>query len=116
MGRPLKRIVNERYPGFAQRLRALMEKRDIETQSGLAKLVGTTPGEVGHWLRGERMPTLRRQWERLCEVLGVDVDYLMFGYKEAHKKSFVIVLIADGEQKQKIEREVIGKVVYMIEL
>lgn len=96
MGRPRTRQRNPREPeicrAFAERLKKLIEHGAwdngqhiaIRSQRDLARLVPTSPGEVGLWLNGERTPTLYNQIERLCVLFRVDPGYLMFGRK-AHE-------------------------------
>lgn len=63
--------------GFADRLNQAMYDRDMSA-SQLAKLVGMERKTVYTWQWGYTMPN-SLILARICNVLGVSADYLLFG-------------------------------------
>lgn len=63
--------------GFADRLNQAMYDRDMNA-SQLAKLVGMERKTVYSWQWGDSMPN-SLILARICKVLGVSADYLLFG-------------------------------------
>lgn len=63
--------------GFADRLNQAMYDRDMNA-SQLAKLVGMERKTVYTWQWGYTMPN-SLILARICNVLGVSADYLLFG-------------------------------------
>ena len=59
------------------RIRALRHEAGI-SQSGLAKIIGVSPGAVGNWEQGQSYPTIK-QGMKICRSLGVVLDYLYRG-------------------------------------
>ncbi|NPV80689.1 MAG: helix-turn-helix domain-containing protein [Firmicutes bacterium] len=60
---------------FAERLRALREKKEV-TQKEVGDLVGVTDAAVGMWEQGKRLPDAETI-ARLADFFGVTVDYLV---------------------------------------
>ena len=65
--------------GFAERLNQALYERNISGQK-LAKLVGMERKTVYMWTNGDVMPN-SLILERICKVLNVSADYLLFGEK-----------------------------------
>lgn len=63
--------------GFADRLNQAMYDRDVNATQ-LAKLVGMERKTVYSWQWGDSMPN-SLILARICKVLGVSADYLLFG-------------------------------------
>ena len=59
------------------RIRALRHEAGI-SQSGLAKILGVTPGAVGNWEQGSSCPTAR-QGVNICDKFNVSLDYIFRG-------------------------------------
>src|SRR5574337_424785 len=66
---PTKKLINAN-----ERLKAAREQR-CWTQARLAEEVGTTPGTVGRWERGESIPFPHYR-EKLCQVFGKSPEEL----------------------------------------
>lgn len=62
---------------FATRLFDILQEREYK-QLWVAKMVGTDPKRVNDWVHGKCLPDLWH-FKKLCKVLGVSADYLLFG-------------------------------------
>jgi SOS-response transcriptional repressor LexA len=76
-----------------------MKSKGFSSQESLAKRIGTTPGEIGNWTRGNRIPTLKEHWKNLCSELSTTIDYLLFG-KEPTPKDFIISIESTENDKK----------------
>lgn len=65
--------------GFSDRLNQILYDRNISAQK-LAKLVGMERKTVYTWTNGYSMPN-SLILARICKVLNVSADYLLFGEK-----------------------------------
>ena len=59
------------------RIRALRHEAAI-SQSGLANILGISPGAVGNWEQGQGCPTLK-QGLKICTKFSVSLDYIFRG-------------------------------------
>jgi|GEM_PF-2522505 len=66
-------IVNDEE--FRHWLKRQLRRREW-SQSEFARRLGTAPGVVSHWVRGDRVPD-PASCDRIADVLGVDVDLVL---------------------------------------
>lgn len=71
---------SEILKNFSSRLRLLMDKKRIKGKH-VAEACGVKSPTVTGWRNGEYLPDNRKQL-KLAELLGVNVDYLVFGRTE----------------------------------
>ena len=72
------------------RIRALRHKVDL-SQSGLAAMLGVSPGAVGNWEQGQGCPT-EKQGVKICEKFNVTLDYIYRGHVNqlAHGRAAIL--------------------------
>ena len=63
---------------FGLRLRQVRTARDFPSLASLARVVRVNPDTVGAWEAGRNYPKVP-ELLRLCRILGVTADYLLFG-------------------------------------
>ena len=68
------------------RTKFLMEKKNIK-RSELAKKMGITVSQIGHYLNGRREPPLAKQ-KMIADVLGISIDELHSDFDKNSKKSY----------------------------
>ncbi len=64
---------------FAARLRNAREARGFDSQAGFARHLGLSPQRYNMWETGNAMPQTVALMRQLCDALGVDAYYLLFG-------------------------------------
>jgi transcriptional regulator with XRE-family HTH domain len=82
----MPRPIGTKIPGFAARLKKLIESRggvDEVAHNGYPHL---KPYAIRNWISGIQEPSLSKL-PALARTLGVSVDYLIFGEQEQERQS-----------------------------
>lgn len=69
-----------RYPEIAERIQTLMDKRGLARRD-LVRSLGCTDATFGNYYNGWRIPE-GRYADKIATMLGVTVDYLLYGKGE----------------------------------
>ena len=77
----MERPMMVQYAAMGRRIR--QRRRELRlTQERLAEMASVSSAFVGQLERGEKIPSVETL-ARLCTCLGVDMDYLVFGMRQA---------------------------------
>ncbi|MEG1782267.1 MAG: S24 family peptidase [Oscillospiraceae bacterium] len=79
---------------FGERLRSFRREKKL-TQKGLAELIGAKHNSVSNWENDQNKPDYDTI-SRLCGVLGVTIDMMMWGVKKTEAMSIEEILALPG--------------------
>jgi len=89
-------------PEFAERLQKEARKRGIKKNNQFAKALNKKASGTETWWKGS-YPTYSSDFKKICDLLGVSSDYLLFG-KETPPRIMNFRIIATEQEKELIEK------------
>ena len=88
-----------RDPGFAERLKVLLQSKGIKNNNRFSRAIKKAPIVTLKWLKG-CVPGYPRDLKLLCDFFNVSADYLLFGKEfEKREEPSRIVLELSRESK-----------------
>ena len=81
---------------FSVRLKAIRDVRGFKTQVAFAERLGVQQKRVSAWENGRSTPDSLELLQRVCDLLGVTADFLLFGDAKTLNPEAYKALVVEG--------------------